>query len=117
MEKIQIVDSLKDRDFNDDGIPDMYLEEGSNGKKQFAWKNPEAKAVWDKYIRYNKGTATYFLDQAAVMVDVVKATNRQAEAIEAQTERLDLICTSTRRICNAICDLGEEIAKIKISIF
>ena len=110
MTDITIVDSLKDRDFNDDGIPDMYLEEGPSGKKQFAWTNPEAKAVWDKYIRYDKQSNTYFLDSAAVMVDQVKAMERQTAEIRRVSDLVSTVCVRLR-------ELGDKIAKIKISIF
>lgn len=120
-----IVDSLKDRDFNDDGIPDMYLVTGPDGKtKQFAWSNPEAKAMWDKYVRYCKKEDTYFLDQAAVMVDILKEMRKQTsemmahrEASNELSQKINESRNSMFDIESAIRDLGGKIGKIKISLF
>lgn len=107
-----IVDSLKDRDFNDDGIPDMYLVTGPDGKKRYAWSSREAKEVWDKYVSYDKTRDMYFLDQGAVMVDLVKEARRSNLAEERKINQLSAIKSSLWTLERIIKE-----KKIKFSLF
>ena len=61
-----MVEHPLDRDLDNDGIPDMWIDKG-----RMVWKSRKYKEIWDKYTNPDPHTGKPRLDNAVILIDVL----------------------------------------------
>lgn len=62
-----MVEHPLDRDLDNDGIPDMWIDKG-----KMVWRNAHYKEIWEKYTNTDPHTRKTELDMAVIMIDMVR---------------------------------------------
>lgn len=73
------MESVKDRDINNDGIPDIWVDPKTH---QLTFKDPHTKEIYDKYLTTTDNGRTLVLSTPAILVDICLALEKMNELLE-----------------------------------
>lgn len=83
-EKELYMESARDRDLDNDGIPDIWYSAKSRG---LVFKNRATKEIYEQYISYDNSGRRPVLSVGAVLVDLVQELRKIRRILQEEPKK------------------------------